>query len=988
VSRIGKYRFDLLFVLLILALGLLGIFFRFGNTPPASLPWSDESEIAADAVASLKEGVQFHYPDQLAGGPAAVWLETAWMAVFGRRLAGLRILNGLVNLGSVLLLYLLVRVVPFDQPVNWPFSGPSFDQWLGLTSSLFMAGSTWLLGLARIAAPNWSLVPPLASLMFVFLWLGLKTNRWWYFVLTGLAMGWTAYNYIPALFLPIVPAIFLVTLWLNKEQRLLQWPYRRCLVPYLVAFAVALPVIVFFALYPTAVMQRVFQLSQTNQISDFRLMAQGVVDAFSSFGILPNWILQGKFENVAFDPFLVVLFVAGLVITLRRWRDPAYLFFLIWWFVMIMPAFLSRSASLGFIFETWRRGIGAQPVAFVFPALTVITGAQWALERLQQNRFVAETNRLSAVKAVILPGLVAVTVTVSVGWSYWLYFERWANSGVISLFFADGPVRLVAWMETVGDAKTVFVFPKRANASPTVRPELFTIRYMYAGEAELAFPTVDEATLDQVMSDILATNQPAVVRLMQHDRITADPKHYFEYALGWRGERISDEKQPDFDVITYRLHDDFRFGPPEEFQAGDVDFGQSIKLVGQQIQPGMVSAGRTLAVALRWIKLAETKENVDYNVRVVLFDIDNNEVTGDDKPLLGAGDYQTTRHWQPGTETTAYYSLAVPADTPPGRYSLRAVAYDPDTGQRLLPGISQADLSYSLAEVKILPNFAPVEPSTLPVGRAVDRQLAEGLRLVGVDSTISPVQHPGDRVQVSLWWQATEALSQDFGLALELQGSDKDSGVVLDDPQPLISDYATADWPAGAVYRTRHTVVLPARLNRGQYALALRLLDLETGAVTGEQHLAQILIETRDRVYQASPLANQLNADFEDVIRLRGFEFGPEVMKLNPGGEITLKLQWQALREMSESYKIFLHLTDGSGQIVGQLDVLPKLGAAPTSSWVPGEIIEDELRLDVPALVTGGSYRLAIGLYNEHTGERLLSGQSDQLVLLENGRFR
>ena len=28
-------------------------------------------------------------------------------------------------------------------------------------------------------------------------------------------------------------------------------------------------------------------------------------------------------------------------------------------------------------------------------------------------------------------------------------------------------------------------------------------------------------------------------------------------------------------------------------------------------------------------------------------------------------------------------------------------------------------------------------------------------------------------------------------------------------------------------------------------------------------------------------------------------------------------------------------------QIVGQLDVLPKLGAAPTSSWVPGEIVEE-----------------------------------------------
>ena len=132
-----------------------------------------------------------------------------------------------------------------------------------------------------------------------------------------------------------------------------------------------------------------------------------------------------------------------------------------------MPAFLSRSASLGFIFEMWRRGIGAQPVSFVFPALTVLTAAEWLYWR---------NTRSAMVQRAIVPTFVVVAVFISIGSSYWLYFERWANSGVVPLFFAAGPVRLVEWMETESGADTLFIFPKRTNVSPTVRPELFTVR--------------------------------------------------------------------------------------------------------------------------------------------------------------------------------------------------------------------------------------------------------------------------------------------------------------------------------------------------------------------------------------------------------------------------------------------------------------------------------------------------------------------------------
>jgi len=241
--QLQKYRVDALFVLLIIAVGLLGVFYRLDVTPPGAFPWSDESDVASDAVASVRHGLEFHYPAQLAGGPVAVWLETGWIHLFGPDLTGLRVLNGLVNLVSVLLLYLLVQQLPLARPKHWPFAGPTFKQWLGLLAALCFAGSIWLLGLARIATPNWSLVPPTTTLTFIFLWLALKTNLKRYFIASGVMMGWAVYNYIPAYFVPLVPAIFLWLMWRQKGQSLPHLPSKLYLLPFPVAFLASLPCI-------------------------------------------------------------------------------------------------------------------------------------------------------------------------------------------------------------------------------------------------------------------------------------------------------------------------------------------------------------------------------------------------------------------------------------------------------------------------------------------------------------------------------------------------------------------------------------------------------------------------------------------------------------------------------------------------------------------------------------------------------------------------
>ena len=74
---------------------------------------------------------------------------------------------------------------------------------------------------------------------------------------------------------------------------------------------------------------------------------------------------------------------------------------------------------------------------------------------------------------------------------------------------------------------------------------------------------------------------------------------------------------------------------------------------------------------------------------------------------------------------------------------------------------------------------------------------------------------------------------------------------------------------------------------------------------------------------------------------------------------------------MTVGYVVFVHLIDAQDRIWAQHDGAPAAGEAPTSSWVPGQVVSDSHALDLPIDLPAGSYRLAVGMYNPATGERL-----------------
>ncbi len=968
-----RYCLDYFFILLIIAVGAAGLLFRIGVMPPL-FPWSDESEIAADAVASLETGLQLTYPLQLAGGSLAVWLETGWMALFGKSLLGLRWLNGLVNLASALILYLLVRQLP----LNTSHTAHSIDRrcTAGIAAMLFVS-STWFLGLGRIATPNWSLTPLLASLAFYLFWSGLNSGRRGYFVASGIVTGLLFYGYLPGYLVGVIPAVFLALWWLLKIERPKSINPASILLMFFAAFLVAAPIIASFVQNPVLVMNRPLQLVHTGDLSASGSLLQSGLDMLSTFGLYPNWLLGGNFINLAFNPVNTVLFVIGFLVALRRWRKPAYLFILLWWGVMMLPALLSRSASVGFIFEVWRRGVGAQPVSFIFPALAVVSLMQWLQTQWLSHQSQANQKNVLAV-------IFAVIVVISTSFSYWFYFYQWANSGVIPLIFAESPVQLADWLETTGEADTLYLFPIRPNVSPTTRPELFTVRYLYNGSARLTFPVMDEATIDQTLADLL-DNRLRQVKLMLPDHVMVDPKEYFNYALSSIGQITAQERKFGYTATTYRLNN--TSFPAASLATLDAAFGQSLRLTGWRIQPEHPVAGQSPGVALRWARVG-SDQAADFNARVSLHDTWGYEIARDDHPLLSGKSYLTSQHWAAGEESTLYYSLPIPADTSPGRYTLRLIAYNPATDERLPPAGGQPDLSFALTDINVQPASADAEPAQPAAAHPVLRQFPGGLQLVGAEGFVADFYRPGDRLQVTLRWQAAKPLAQNIGLQLMLTAPHEPPFSLFETTRPLIENYPTPVWPAGRSYRVNYAAWLPEALASGHYQLTLRLVDLDTGQQAAEQSLGELTIEARPHYFDAPNPAYPLHVDFgpgdgRHFIRLLGFEPAENWQHLQPGQSIKIKLQWQALQAIPASYKQFLHLRDGTGQIVSQADALPQQGAALTTGWLPGEIIEDTLTLTLPPDGAAGGYQLVVGLYNAETGERLVNDQSDQVVLFE-----
>ncbi len=130
------------------------------------------------------------------------------------------------------------------------------------------------------------------------------------------------------------------------------------------------------------------------------------------------------------------------------------------------------------------------------------------------------------------------------------------------------------------------------------------------------------------------------------------------------------------------------------------------------------------------------------------------------------------------------------------------------------------------------------------------------------------------------------------------------------------------------------------------------------------------------------PAGDSLQVFFGEKLVLERYELRPEAGDgLRAGGKAALDTLWRAAVPVGGDYVLTAQLLDGNGQLVSQSDGPPAGGAAPTSSWRPGESVLDTRTLILPA--QPGRYTLGIAVYELPSVRRLpVPGASADLVVL------
>jgi hypothetical protein len=372
-----------------------------------------------------------------------------------------------------------------------------------------------------------------------------------------------------------------------------------------------------------------------------------------------------------------------------------------------------------------------------------------------------------------------------------------------------------------------------------------------------------------------------------------------------------------------------------------------------------------LWAVLRW----QAQRDLDFDLKASLLLKDElGHLAGQVDDLLVGDRYPALRLWSAGEVASTYQIVPILPAIPPGRYQLHLKVYEDDTG-RIYPATDETGQNLGteaqIGAIEITP-ASSVTPLTPTVLLPAEQMLAPNLRLRGFDLPRSQVA-PGDKLAVTLYWQALTKLDHDYQIHLQFRAADG-ATVVEQSQRPGNDGYSTVQWRQDEQLRDWRDLVVPPTTPAGNYEL---LVSVTTANQTvGEVGLGAIAVSGRPRQFTAPPVAQPITATFGTQVQLLGVD-AINPLSLPPGATLPLTLTWQVHATAPTPLIRFVHLLNDAGQVVAQQDAPPCNGECPATSWLENEILLDPARLALPANLPTGDYQLAVGWYEEATQQRL-----------------
>jgi 4-amino-4-deoxy-L-arabinose transferase-like glycosyltransferase len=267
------------------------------------------------------------------------------------------------------------------------------------------------------------------------------------------------------------------------------------------------------------------------------------------------------------------------------------------------------------------------------------------------------------------------------------------------------------------------------------------------------------------------------------------------------------------------------------------------------------------------------------------------------------------------------------------------------------------------------------------------------LALTGADLGSAAVQ-AGQKITVTLRWQALNAMERDYTVSLRLvdgsgrRYSQHDIPLLRtftarwEGPREIIEQAGTSRWTTAEVVMDDYQVLVPHGTPPGQYRLLVLLYDLTSGQVLqtleGDEALGSEYVlgsievaRPREAPYlDELPIHRQVMQDFGDQLQLLGH--APIVEQARPGDVLHLALFWRSLRQMERDWQFQVRILGTNGEVVVESQFELANAGHPTSQWADGEVVLGYYGLALDRSAPSGQARIVVDLVDADTGRRLL----------------
>ncbi|MFI5269186.1 MAG: glycosyltransferase family 39 protein, partial [Chloroflexota bacterium] len=156
-------------------------------------------------------------------------------------------------------------------------------------------------------------------------------------------------------------------------------------------------------------------------------------------------------------------------------------------------------------------------------------------------------------------------------------------------------------------------------------------------------------------------------------------------------------------------------------------------------------------------------------------------------------------------------------------------------------------------------------------------------------------------------------------------------------------------------------VVLMLGLARLSRALAA-LIPLATAGLSAASLLLVVGPAYRAEQAYAGPIQHQLNVRYGDRLDLVGYD-DPQPRAPQPGQPVALTLYWRALEPLELDDIVDLVALDVANQPAFKESTWPLDGRAPTSTWLPGQIVRDRHILPGTPHLAPGAYTFFLDVF-------------------------